>query len=56
MFEDYLRDAIAMVDAWEVPEEDFAQAVNDQARMMAGMQLEVSRFTDDASPYSPLQF
>ena len=56
MLEDYLRDAIAMVDAWEVPEEDFAQAVNDQAKLMAGIQLEASCFTDDTSSYSPLPF
>ena len=37
--EDYIPDAIQMVAAWEVPEEDFARAVNDQARIMAGMDL-----------------
>ena len=36
-FEDYIPDAIEAVMAWELYEEDFAQAVNDQARLMAGM-------------------
>jgi hypothetical protein len=35
-FEDHLPDAIATVSAWDLPEEDFARAVNDQARLMAG--------------------
>ena len=39
-FEDFIPDALSMVSAWEVPEEDFAQAVNDQARLMAGLDLE----------------
>ena len=34
--QDYISDAIAMVDSWDLPEEDFAQAVNAQARLMAG--------------------
>ena len=38
--EDYIHDAIAMVDSWGLPEEDFTQAVNDQTRLMCGMNLE----------------
>jgi hypothetical protein len=34
--EDYIQDAISLVDSWSLPEEDFAQAVNEQARLMAG--------------------
>jgi hypothetical protein len=36
-YQDYLQDAIDLVDAWEIPEEDFPQAVNDQARLMCGL-------------------
>ena len=36
-FDDYIRDALEMVSAWDVPEEYFAKAVNDQARLMAGI-------------------
>ncbi len=35
-FQNYLIDAIDTVSAWELPQEDFAQAVNNQARLMAG--------------------
>jgi hypothetical protein len=36
-FEDYIPDALEMVSSWNIAEEDFAQAVNDQARLMAGI-------------------
>ena len=39
-FVDYIPDAIETVMAWELPEEDFAQAVNDQAKLMAGMMID----------------
>ena len=35
-YQDYLIDAIDTVMAWELPEEDFAVAVNQQARLLAG--------------------
>ena len=38
--EDYIPDAIEMVSAWDIPDEEFAQTVNDQARLMAGVQPE----------------
>jgi hypothetical protein len=35
--ENYILDALEIVSSWEdLPEEDFAQAVNEQARLMAG--------------------
>ena len=54
--EDYLQDAIELVNAWEIPEEDFAQAVNDQARLMCGMNLEISSDLPSYSPYAILRF
>ena len=36
-YENYLPDAIELVSAWDIPDEDFAQAVNEQARLMAGV-------------------
>ena len=37
-YEDYISDAIDLVSAWEdVPEEYFAQVVNDQAKLMTGI-------------------
>jgi len=36
-YENYLTEALEHVSAWDIPEEDFAQAVNDQAKLMAGL-------------------
>lgn len=36
-YEDMLIAALDMVAAWELPEEDLADAVNAQARLMAGL-------------------
>ena len=55
-YEDYIADALTIVSAWEVPEEDFAQAVNDQARLMAGLDLEPAGDVPITSPYHALQF
>jgi hypothetical protein len=35
MPEDYILDALDMVSARDIPDEDFAQAVNDKAKLMA---------------------
>ena len=55
-YEDYVADALDMVAAWEVPEQDFAQAVNDQARLMCGMNLEPSSDLPLTSAYTALRF
>ena len=52
----YIPEALEMVSAWEIEEEQFAQAVNDQAKIMAMTDIELSGFDDFASPYTPLQF
>ena len=54
--EDYIADALAQVNTWELPEEDFAQAVNDQARLMAGIEFDASTNSPATSPYHALQF
>ena len=36
MYQEYILDALEIVSAWDVPDEDFADAVNDQAMLMAG--------------------
>ena len=38
--QNYILDALEIVSAWDLPEEDFAQAVNAQARLMAGINSE----------------
>ena len=39
-FEDYVQQALDQVEAWNLPQEEFVQAVNDQARLMAGIDLD----------------
>ena len=36
-YENYILDAIEIVGAWDIPEEDLADAINEQARLMAGI-------------------
>jgi len=36
-YQDYLFDALEMVLTWDLPDEELAGAVNDQARLMAGI-------------------
>lgn len=55
-FEIYIPDAMEMVASWEIAPEDFPQAVNDQARLMAGQGLEPSLDNAMPSPYAALRF
>ena len=52
----YIADAVEMLAGFEIPAEDFAQAVTDQAKIMAMTDIELSGLDDFASPYTPLQF
>ena len=38
--EDYILDALEMISAWDLPDEELADAVNAQARLMAGIHPE----------------
>ena len=42
-YEHYILDALETVMTWELPEEDIPKAINDQARLMAGLPFEESR-------------
>ena len=35
--EHYIADALELVSAWDVPDDDFVNVVNAQARLMAGI-------------------
>jgi len=35
--ENYILDALEIVSAWDIPDEDLADAVNAQVRLMAGV-------------------
>ena len=39
-FENQILDALMIISAWDLPDEDLADAVNDQARLMAGIDPE----------------
>jgi hypothetical protein len=52
----YLADAIELCNTWEIPETEFADAANAQARLMAGMDLEPSFDIPVDDPYQPLMF
>ena len=34
---DYIIEALEIVSAWDIPDEDFAQIVTDQAKLMSGI-------------------
>jgi hypothetical protein len=55
-YENYIQDAIDLVNAWEISESEWAEAVNDQARIMAGLYLEPSIEIPPTSPYHALRF
>ena len=42
MLEDNVAEALEMVSAWDIPDEEFTDAVNAQARLMAGIQPDES--------------
>ena len=52
----YIPEALEIVSAWEIEPEDFAQVVNDQARIMAATDLDLIASADFDNPYWPLQF
>jgi len=56
MFEDYLIDALEIVSGWDLPDEEVAEAVNGQARLMAAIPLDHTISEPIPSPYSALQF
>ena len=42
-YENQILDALMIVSAWDIPDEDFAQVVNDQAKLMSSMPPEEIR-------------
>ena len=55
-YQTYIPEALEIVSAWEIEPEDFAQVVNDQARIMAATDLDLIANPDFDNPYYPLQF
>ena len=50
MYEDYIQDAIEMVSCWDLPEDQFCQAIQHKAELMIGLQL------DDRDTWLSVQF
>ena len=55
-YEDYIQEALDVVSAWDLAESEFTDAVNAQARIMAGQGLEPSLDSVMPSPYVSLRF
>lgn len=55
-YQTYIPEALEIVSAWDIELEDFAQVVNDQARLMAATDLDLITNADFDNPYWPLQF
>ena len=51
-YEDLIQEAFDIVSAWELPENAIAQAVNDQARLMAGMDFYYSGEDHGPDPFA----
>ena len=56
LLEDYLQDAFEIVSAWDLPDDELPEAVNAQARLMAGIPLDHMPLAPCTNPYLTLQF
>lgn len=54
-YETYLSEALEIVSGWEVRPEDFSRVVNDQAKIMAGLDLDPLADTPLDNPFESLQ-
>jgi hypothetical protein len=54
--ENCIQEALTQVEAWDLPPEQFCQAVNDQARLMSGIDLEHRDTTLGTSGNATLRF
>ncbi|MCG3171657.1 MAG: hypothetical protein CALGDGBN_03298 [Pseudomonadales bacterium] len=56
LLEDYIQDAFEIVSAWDLPDDELPDAVNAQARLMAGIPLDHTALPSCTDPYLTLQF
>ncbi|MBK6278293.1 MAG: hypothetical protein IPF57_09190 [Gammaproteobacteria bacterium] len=56
LLEDYIQDAFEIVSAWDLPNDELPEAVNAQARLMAGVPLDHMPLPSCTNPYLTLQF
>ena len=53
LIDEYIRDAVAIVSAWDdVPDDEFADTVNAQAQLMAGVNPDDAWHGNDDSAFS----
>jgi hypothetical protein len=51
-----LLDLIQRIDAWEIPERDYAKVVNEQLRLQAGLEYQLSGDLPQYPPFASLRF
>ncbi|KHF25249.1 hypothetical protein [Solemya velum gill symbiont] len=51
-YQDYLSDALELLSAWNLPDDEFTDAVNDQAKLMAGYDFDETWGMHVDNPYS----
>jgi hypothetical protein len=52
-YEDYIADALELCSAWNLVDDELADAVNDQARLMAGVDFDDGWGLHIEAPYAP---
>ena len=55
-FENHIQEAIDMVDGWNLPRDQFAHAVNEQAQLMAGITLDIQETRLTIQLHTTLRF
>ena len=55
LIEEYLLDAVATVSTWELDDEAIPDAVNAQARLMAGLDFQETIFEPEDRPVPTIQ-
>ena len=56
LLEDYIQEALEIVSAWDLPDDELPDAVNAQARLMAAIPLDYITAASIPSAYAALQF
>jgi len=55
-FENYIQKAIEMVEGFDLPQDQFARAVNEQAQLMAGITLDIQETRLTIQLHTTLRF
>ncbi len=55
-YENHIQQAIEMVEGWDLPQEQFARAVNEQAQLMSGITLDIQETRTTIQLHTTLRF